>query len=569
MALTVADTIAVGDRPTHIAADEWYAYLNHDSLDTVTVLDLSARNVEQSGVAAGSDPGRLTVDGNRVYVANNTSAGGVTVLDANTFTLVDTFDTTNYPSDVAIGDGYLVVAGSQTGYLQVFDAATLNYVDGIDVGGAWRVAVGGGYAVVTGVSTNSVTVVDLSSKSIAATIPGLDRPNGVAVRNGHAFVTHGGGSGVSKIDLSTFTVVGTIGGFGSLYDLTADDHSLYAPDRTRDELVVIDQSTLTVGSRTPVGGAPSGVAVASGYAYVTNYDDDSVSVVELNSPPNAPTLTTPPSGATLDRSVTQRFRWIFNDPDSGDTQSQYDLRHRVVGAPSWTTVMGVTPNTSRDFPAGTFAEDDYEWQVRTYDAQGERGPWSSSEFFTAATPPPGPTITAPTNGATVGLSEVLVEWSYPSQEAYRLQVQDGAGNTLTDTGQVNSTTARSYLVDLPTNNVTRTVRLQVLDGGLWSAWVAVTFEVSYTPPPPPVVSLLPDTDDGALVVTITNPASGTGEPATSYNDVYVDDGAGEERRAVEVPTNSSWTYWLPVSGRDYAGNIRVVAVGDNGTTSSS
>lgn len=47
-----------------------------------------------------------------------------------------------------------------------------------------------------------------------------------------------------------------------------------------------------------------------------------------NAPPSAPTLLGPADGATLDRNMTQRFSWQFNDPNPGDTQSAYEIRYR-------------------------------------------------------------------------------------------------------------------------------------------------------------------------------------------------------------------------------------------------
>ena len=49
-----------------------------------------------------------------------------------------------------------------------------------------------------------------------------------------------------------------------------------------------------------------------------------------NTAPNAPALTSPAAGATLDRNITQRFAWNFNDPDAGDTQSAYEIRYQKI-----------------------------------------------------------------------------------------------------------------------------------------------------------------------------------------------------------------------------------------------
>lgn len=321
----------------------------------------------------------------------------------------------------------------------------------------------------------------------------------------------------------------------------------------------------------------AGAALDGIFYAVGGYNGATLTTVEagsFNAAPNAPILTAPADGSTIDRNITQRFDWDFSDPDTGDSQSKYDLRYRVVGTSTWTEVTGTTPNTFHDLAAGTFSAGDYEWQVRTYDAQGAVGPYSGSSFFTAATAPSEPTITDPINGATVGQNET-VTWSAPDQAAYQLRrVADNAGaaDTATvyeDSGEVVSATARSRAVTFATNDRYEHVQVRIKDNGLWSAWASVRVQVSWTPPPTPVVSLLADDDAGSLIVTVTNPAPGAGEPAVSYNDIFVDDGNGEFRAATMVTPNTSWTYHLPVSGRDYAGSVRVEAVADNGITASS
>jgi hypothetical protein len=320
----------------------------------------------------------------------------------------------------------------------------------------------------------------------------------------------------------------------------------------------------------------TGTQAATGFSGVHDLPAHGASIVIANPnvAPNAPIITAPADGATIDRNITQRFDWDFSDPDAGDSQSKYDLRYRVSGTSTWTTITGTTPNTYHDFAAGTFTAGDYEWQVRTYDAQGVVGPYSGSSFFTAGDAPPEPTITAPVSGGTVSETE-LVEWSTPDQDSYQLRrVADNAGTADTstvyyDTGEVVSATARSRSVTFETNNRYEHIQVRIKDGGLWSSWASIRVQVSYTPPPAPVVSLLADDDAGALIVTITNPEPGVDEPAVNYNDVYVNDGAGEQRLATLVPPNSSWTFWLPKAGREYDGNVRVVSVADNGITNSS
>lgn len=295
---------------------------------------------------------------------------------------------------------------------------------------------------------------------------------------------------------------------------------------------------------------------------------------QQNEAPTAPTQRTMVGGVTVSTGSANRAAWTFNDPNAGDSQSKFNLYYRVVGDPAWITVTRTTPNSWYDFAAGTLDAADYEWQVEAYDAGGLLSPRTASAFFTAADPPDGPSITAPINGATVE-QQATVVWSAPAQTSYQLRrVADSSGVAVTgtvyfDTGEVTEPLTRSLAVEFETNARTEHVQVRVKSGGLWSVWVDVLVEVSYTPPPTPTVTLYVDPATASLLAMIANPEPVGADPAAAYNDVYVTEGGVEERRATQLATNSSWRYWTPISGADYEHAIRVVAVAANGTTASS
>lgn len=239
------------------------------------------------------------------------------------------------------------------------------------------------------------------------------------------------------------------------------------------------------------------------------YVAQTIAVNPANTAPSAPTLLTPVGGATIDYTAPQTFDWDFADADAGDSQSAYEFRYRVVGAPSWTSTGWVTSTTTaRVVAASTFVADDYEWQVRTKDSQGAEGAWSASAFFTAATAPGAPTITAPTNGSTVSSADGSVAWSIPDQDSYQARrVADSAGSPDTatvyyDTGEVVSTSARTADLTFSVNGRWEHVQVRVKDGGLWSAWASVRVQVSYTPPLTPTAEL---TVDEWIHVHVVNP----------------------------------------------------------------
>lgn len=299
----------------------------------------------------------------------------------------------------------------------------------------------------------------------------------------------------------------------------------------------------------------------SGQAIIT-YDD--------NTAPDAPTRVAPVDGAVLDWQQPNVFDWQFNDPDPGDSQSAYNWAYRLSGTTAWTETGWVTStSTQRTVAGGTFTAGDYEWRVATKDAQGVESPWSSTGFFTAADAPPGPTVTDPVNGGTIPTDEYPVTWSTPDQDAYQLQVLDGE-TVLFDTGQVNQPTARSRAVTFPDNNVTRSIRVRVLYGGLWSPWSTVTVTVSYTPPAQPLVTATPvDVGAGvlsAIRVDVEDPAPVGDEPSVVAHDVWVRGGPeGEIRLAADLPASLPYLWHLPASGVEYV--FRARAVGDTGTSS--
>lgn len=294
--------------------------------------------------------------------------------------------------------------------------------------------------------------------------------------------------------------------------------------------------------------------------------------VLLNQPPNAPTNLSPTGNVTIDRTVAQRFSWVFSDPNAGDSQSKYDLQYRVVGAGTWTTVTGTTPNQFHDFAAATFAAGDYEWQVRTYDAGGVVGPWSASSFFKAGTPPTAPTITSPTNGSTISQSTGSVAWSYPSQQAYQARkVADSAGNPDTatvyyDSGVVESTTARTQALTFPVNNRWEHIQVRIRDGGLWSTWASVRVNVAYTPPGVPTVVAAGNDSLGYISVAITNPAPGAGEPTVTQNYLYRREDASGDGIRIKTGIAASGTYNDHAVATGVVYQYKAVAVGSNGTT---
>jgi hypothetical protein len=294
----------------------------------------------------------------------------------------------------------------------------------------------------------------------------------------------------------------------------------------------------------------------------------------LNQPPNAPALVSPVGNVVVDRGITQRLSWTFSDPDTGDSQSKFDLQWRL-GAGAWTTITTTTPNNYTDVSGGTFPAGSIEWQVRTYDSVGVVGPWSASGFFTAASPPPAPVITVPVNNSVIAVITSAVTWSAPNQDSYELRrVADlaGAADPTTvyyDSGEVVEPATRTRSVDFPTNSRYEHVQVRVKYQGLWSTWADARVQISWLPPTVPTIALVPSDALAKINIAWTNPAPGGATPATAYNDIYRRKSGTSDwtRIATNLPQNSNYDDYGVASGQAY--DYKVVAVSTTTTTSDS
>lgn len=295
-------------------------------------------------------------------------------------------------------------------------------------------------------------------------------------------------------------------------------------------------------------------------------ESNGVFTIQHNQAPTVPTNLSPSGGTPRDRASIIRLSWQHNDAN-GDPQAKFDLQWRQQGAQTWNTVTQVTTNQYWDAPANTFPRGTVEWQVRTYDQAGLSSPYSNIQTFFAGDKPANPTITAPTNGATVPVANPIVQWSSVGQTAYHVKVLDVNNNLLWEV-QANSTNkAQTVLYDLQ-NNTDYKIQVAIKNAdGLWSDFVTVTIHVSYTPPAVPIVTTTKG--EGIITVSIDNPTPSGTQPNVSYNDLYRRE-QGETawtRIATNIPADASFVDYTPASGQIYEYYVR--AWGDNGTYSDS
>lgn len=223
------------------------------------------------------------------------------------------------------------------------------------------------------------------------------------------------------------------------------------------------------------------------------------------------------------------------------------------------------PRSWHDFAGATFIDGNYEWQVRTWDALGEPGPFCSSGFFSVGTPPPGPTITAPANGATISTASCTVTVSYPEWDSAEWEAIDGTG-ALIDSGTMGPA-ERTFTVTGLENGSSVTFRVRSEEAGLWSAWTEIANPVSYIAPPTPAVEVDDTSMAGAIRVRgrVGDPVGD--QPSVSHLDVYRrvrTEGGNGVRLAKDLAPSQVFTDHIVASGVEY--DYRVLAYGSNGTT---
>ncbi len=244
-------------------------------------------------------------------------------------------------------------------------------------------------------------------------------------------------------------------------------------------------------------------------------------VAQLAAPPWSPTLVAPVS-VTVDSIADPVVCSWTHRPADGSTQTEYELRWRLVGDPTWTTLSGTTAQ-SRSFPAGTWSHGlEVEWQARTKGQHPDWGPWAAiAEFATGAKPTA--TILTPAGGAH-GTSTAVVTWAYAdtegsTQAGAQVELRGPTGTVVWSTSVNGAGT--SVTISGLQDATNYTIRVRVRDGsGLWSTWASRGIGVVFVPPPAPAADISWDDTLGAARIQITNPAVRTnlaGNPSFETN----------------------------------------------------
>jgi len=271
--------------------------------------------------------------------------------------------------------------------------------------------------------------------------------------------------------------------------------------------------------------------------------------VQLLSAPNAPTGLGPT--AVRDATDPVTLVWRHNPVDSTG-QTAFQVRHRAVGAGTWTTETAVTSGTSAwVMPGDTYANPtDVEWQVATKGQHASYSPFSATATLPASARPT-VAISAPPDASVVDTSALTVTWEYydaesTAQTAWTVGLLD-ADDVLVESLVGAGAATTVMLATVVPDATAWTVRVAVQDAdGMWSVPDTAAVTIAYAPPPTPTVTLTWDPEAATVTVEVTNPATGVGEVDVDHVDLWR---AIDDRPwfliATGVPANTTVTDWSP------------------------
>lgn len=253
-------------------------------------------------------------------------------------------------------------------------------------------------------------------------------------------------------------------------------------------------------------------------------------LLETNTPPSAPTLTSP-SGTV--GTLTPTFQGTYSDPD-GDPMGYVEIEVRRVSDNALFWASGELAASGSSFSrayTGTalVSGTQYKWRARTRESisGGLMGAWSDFTTFTPSTNQiPVATLLSPISNATVGTLTPTLQFSYSdpdgdAQAGYQVQVRRYSDQVVFwDPGQqAGAVTSVVYAGTALVGGTRYEWRARVQDSK--SAWSNYSGWESFTPQaaPNPPTSITPSGLQNTLTPTVSgtyNQGTGAAEAAYQY-----------------------------------------------------
>lgn len=302
--------------------------------------------------------------------------------------------------------------------------------------------------------------------------------------------------------------------------------------------------------------------------------------VKLAAPPSKPTMIAQPG--TTDRGTTTTFTWKHNSTDTSP-QTAYELRRNWNGgAPSAGATTGKVSGNDNTWTIGANnANSSVSVQVRTWGqaTTGGSDGTGASEWSDIQTVQirniPTTSITSPTQNQVINSASVRANISFAQDEGAffvqaQMELRRGTSSTspLVESLSVMNTQGIEFDTAL-SNGQSYVIRARVKDSnGLWSAWAARLFSVSFLSPPVPVVTLSYLPDSGAVQVSVVfpEPASDESAPATVTITRRINGGTTEDV-VRDYPINTDIAILDNTASVNGSNAYTIVATSDQGATS--
>ncbi len=354
-----------------------FAWLAHQTVNRVGRLDLASHLTASVTVGAGPISTAASLDGLRAY-SNNGSDSSVSVIDAQSMTVVATVPMPAYPSAIAArADGAKVYVVLGDGSVAVIDATANTIATTIPIGGFSSGAIvanaAGDRAYVTKSESpvTSVAVIDTVNDTLVADVflnANGSFPLGVAVSpdGTRVYATVWDTTEVYVVDATTNLLADTIplsNDFGSPQPnglaVSPDGTRVYAAEMFVDRVAVLDATTNTEITTVAVGQSPFVLDVTpdGSFVYVVNASDSSLSIIDTANNTNIGTV------LTVDEFPSAGERFIVpgvtststsTSTSTPTTSSSTSSTSSSSTSSSTSTTVGATSTTSSTLPPPPF-----------------------------------------------------------------------------------------------------------------------------------------------------------------------------------------------------------------------
>lgn len=220
-------------------------------------------------------------------------------------------------------------------------------------------------------------------------------------------------------------------------------------------------------------------------------------------PPAAPTLVAPASGATVASSVEAvELSWLHNALD-GSAQTSAEAEYSLDGGLLWETVsVGSQKSVRIETPP---VNSTVVWRVRTKGAHPDFGEWSENRVFTVKAAPI-VYFSEPSDGFSLAQMPLSVSLSYSDESgalaACTLVVERNGATVFTRAMGAETNTVVQASDWLPENGASYTLRADVRSTSTLTATAVREISVDFVPPVPATAEIEGDDETGFVSVLV-------------------------------------------------------------------